>query len=89
MILNIFHAILEVAVPLREVMICEVADQTLGTFVEILREADFSLDDLFEDFKRIVMHEGALTYEHLIDENSEGVPVHRLPMTLVHDDLGG
>ena len=89
MILNIFHAILEVTVPFREVVVGEVADQAFGTLVEIFREADFSLDDLFKDFKRVVMHEGTLSYEHLIDENSEGVPIHRFPMTLVHDDLWG
>ena len=65
------------------------ADKALGTLVEIFREADFSLDDLFKDFKRVIMHEGTLTYKHLIDEDSEGVPVHRLPVTLVHDDLWG
>lgn len=62
-------------------------DEALSTFVEIFREANFRLDDLLEDFKRVVMHKGTCTNEHFVNENPQTVPVYRLAMPLIHNDF--
>lgn len=89
MILDVFHSELQVSVPLREVVVSQVADEALRALVKASRERDLGLDDQAEDLKWIIMHEGALTLEHLKDENTKGIPVHSLTMALVHDDLWG
>ena len=63
------------------------ANQALGPLIKIFWEADFSLDDLFEDFKRVIMHKGASAYKHLVNEYAEGVPVNWLAMPFIHDNL--
>jgi len=65
----------------------QVPDQALCSFVKIFGEAYLCLDNFLEDFKRVIIHEGAGTYKHLINENAETVPVHWLTMTLIHNDF--
>jgi hypothetical protein len=65
----------------------EVPDQALCSFVEIFGETYLGLDNFLEDFKWVIIHEGAGAYKHLINENAQTVPVHWLSMTLIHNDF--
>ena len=58
-ILDVIDAVLEVAVALRQVMLCEVPNQALGSLVEIFRENDLGLHDHLKDLEGVLMHEGA------------------------------
>ena len=68
-------------------MIGQVTNEALRSFVEIFGETNLGLDDLFEDFKRIIVHERASTDQHLVNENAQTVPINRLAMSLIHYDL--
>jgi hypothetical protein len=68
-------------------MVCEVSDNTLCSTVEASRESNFLLDDHFEDFIRIIVHERASANHHFINEHSKAVPINCLTVTFIHDDL--
>ena len=48
-----------------------------------------STQDLFVNPKRIIVKEWRISGQHLVDEDAEGPPVHRLVVALGLDDLWG
>lgn len=89
MILDVLRSMLQVAVSLREVVVGEVTDEALCSLVEIFGEAYLGLDNLLEDFKRIIVHEGTRTNKHFINENAQTIPVNRFSMSLIHNYFWG
>ena len=87
MILDVLNAVLEVSIPLGKVMISEMPYETFGPFVEIFREAYLGLYNLLEDFKGIIMNKRTLAHKHLVNKNTESVPIHWLTMAFIHDNL--
>ncbi len=88
MILNVLNSMLQVTIPLRKIMISEVTDQTFRSLIEIFWKTYLSLDNLFKDFKRIIIHEGASANKHFINENAQTVPVDWFSMALIHYNFG-
>jgi hypothetical protein len=88
MILNVLNSMLQVTIPLRKIMISEVTDQAFRSLIEIFWKTYLSLDNLFKDFKRIIIHEGASANKHFINENAQTVPVDWFSMALIHYNFG-
>lgn len=65
------------------------ADDTLGPTVKRAREANLLGNNHFENFIGIFMHEWASTHHHLIDENTQAVPINSFPMAFIEYDLWG
>jgi hypothetical protein len=86
-VLHIFGAVLEVTIALREVVVCQMSNQTLGSTIEPSRKPDLLTDNHFEDLVRVVVHVGTPSYHHLIDEDAERVPVYWFTMAFVENDL--
>lgn len=89
MILDVLCSMLQVAISLRKVVVSEVTDQALCSLIELFGEAYLGLDNLLEDFKRIIVHEGARTNKHFINENAQTIPVNRFSVSLIHNDFWG
>lgn len=85
--LYVTRAVLQVPIAFGEVMVSQVSDDALGSRVEALRESDLLVENLLEDLHRVIVHEGAATNHHLIDEDAEAVPVDSSTMALVQDNL--
>ena len=87
---HVAGTVLEVAVALRRVVLEKLQDQIRRVFVE-RRPADRggSRADLLveHDVARVRLVEGREPREHLEDEHSQRVPVNRLVVPLVADDL--
>ena len=62
-------------------------DYTLRIFVKILRELNFSFQDLLVNGHRVIIVEWIDTCEHFVGKNSEGPPVDWLAVTLVEEDF--
>jgi len=87
-ILHVRGAILEVALAFGEVCGHQVLDQALAVGREGLRESYLALDDLGLDLHGLVRVERVDPVDHFEDQDSQGPPVHRLPVALVHYNLG-
>jgi hypothetical protein len=86
-VLDVFRALAQVAISLRQVMVSEVPDYALGCMVEVRREPDLLSQNHLKDLIRVLMHIRALANHELIYKYSQAVPVHCFAMTLVHEDL--
>mmetsp|Transcript_53855 Transcript_53855/g.166733 ORF Transcript_53855/g.166733 Transcript_53855/m.166733 type:complete len:242 (-) Transcript_53855:970-1695(-) len=78
---DIGRAVLEVPVALAEVGGEELLHQGLGVLVEVLREVDLASKDLLVDAHGVLVAEGRLAADHLVDEDAQGPPVHRVRVT--------
>ena len=85
---NIFSSILHVAQPLGPVGHEELLDQILRHGVNVTGPVYLPAEDLLVDPEGIVVKERRVAGQHLIDEDAEGPPVHRLVVALRLDDLG-
>lgn len=85
---NIFSSILHVAQPLGPVGHEELLDQILRHGVNVTGPVYLAAEDLLVDPEGIVVKERRVAGQHLVDEDAEGPPVHRLVVALRLDDLG-
>ena len=88
-VLDIVGLVLQVAVPARQVVVGEVLDDAFGVLVKRFWESNFLSEDHFEDLVGVLVHERTLPHHQLVDEDAQAVPVHRLAVALVHQDLWG
>lgn len=86
--LDVVHARLEVAVPLGEVNLEQVAQQILQVRAKMRGEAWLAAHDLLVDLDRLIGEEWWISCCHLVDQNAQCPPVHRLVVALAEDDLG-
>ena len=84
---NIFSSILHVSQSLGPVGHQELLDQILRHGVDMPGPVDLSTQDLLVDPERIVVKEGRIAGQHLVYEDAQSPPVHRLVVTLGLDDL--
>mmetsp|Transcript_36225 Transcript_36225/g.111497 ORF Transcript_36225/g.111497 Transcript_36225/m.111497 type:complete len:369 (-) Transcript_36225:59-1165(-) len=80
--------ILEVPEALAEVRGKQLLHQRLRVLVEVLREVDLPGQDLLVDAHGVLVAEGRLAADHLVDEDAQGPPVHGLAVALVQQHLG-
>mmetsp|Transcript_53854 Transcript_53854/g.166729 ORF Transcript_53854/g.166729 Transcript_53854/m.166729 type:complete len:242 (-) Transcript_53854:970-1695(-) len=73
--------ILEVPEALAEVRGKQLLHQRLRVLVEVLREVDLASKDLLVDAHGVLVAEGRLAADHLVDEDAQGPPVHRVRVT--------
>ena len=64
-------------------------DETLGIFIKLSRELDFFFVDHLENFIWVIGHEWRYSVKTLINEDTKGVPVNRLEIALIFNDLWG
>ena len=79
---NVLSAVLHVAEPLGPVLHKELLDQVLRHGVDVPGPVDLAAEDLLVDPEGVVVKEGRISSQHLVDEYAEGPPVHRLVVTL-------
>lgn len=89
MVLDVVDPVLQVAVPLAQVVDQQMLHQGLGVVVESLGEVQFPLEDILVDDERIIVGEGVNPGDHLVDQHTQGPPVDWLAVALVLQDLGG
>jgi hypothetical protein len=86
-LLYVFAPIDHVSVPLRQIMLREMPNQTLRVRVERLRKGYFLAKNHLEYFIGVLMHEGRPTEHELVNEYAEGIPVGCATMALIQDDF--
>ena len=74
---------LQVPVPLAEVSRHQLLHQRLRVLVKVLREVDLASQDLLVDTHRLLVAERRLAHNHLVDQDAQRPPVHRLPVAWV------
>ena len=84
MVLDILNSLPEVAIPLREIMISEVANDAFGVGVKSAGESDLLSENHFENFVGIIIHEGTSAHHQFVYKDAQAVPVYCFPMSFVH-----
>ena len=84
---NIFSSILHVAQSLGTVRHEELLDQILRHRVNMTGPVYLAAQDLLVNPEWIVVKEGRIAGQHLVYEDAQGPPVHRLVVALGLDDL--
>ena len=79
---NVLSAVLHVAEPLGPVLHQELLDQVLRHGVDVPGPVDLAAEDLLVDPEGIVVEEGRISSQHLVDEYAQGPPVDCLVVTL-------
>ena len=87
MFLDVLGAGLAGAEPLVPILHEEPPDEVPGGGVELCRPLYLARQDLLVDTKWIVVKEGRVSGQHLVDEDAQGPPVHGLVVALGLDDL--
>ena len=82
MLLDILCAGLHVAKPLSSIVHEQPLDQVLGSLLHVLRPLQLASEDLLVDAERVVVEEGGVASEHLVDQDAKRPPVHCLVVTL-------
>ena len=67
----------------------ELLNEILGHRVDMPRPVDLPAQDLLVDAEGVVVKEGRVAGQHLVQEDAEGPPVHCLVVPLRLDDLWG
>ena len=83
MIFNIIRAIFQTTVPLGYIRDQQMFYQTLGIFIEISRELDLALKDLLINGHGVIIIERVNSCNHFVSQNSECLPIDRLPVSLI------
>jgi len=86
--LDVVHARLEIAVPLGEVNLQQIAQQILQVGAKVRGETWLAAHDLLVDLDRLISEEWRISRGHLIDQYSQRPPIHRLVVALAENDLG-
>ena len=87
MLLDVLGPGLEAAVALGKVGQEELLDEGLDIAVNVTGEVQLPGEDLLVDSHWIVVDEGRLAGEHLVNKDPEGPPVNSLPVPLVEENL--
>lgn len=87
MALDVVDAVFQVAIPLGQVDLQQIAQDVLQVGAEVRREPQSAADDLLVDLDRLVGEEGWIAGGHLIQQHAQRPPVDRLVVALAEDDL--
>ena len=82
MLLDILCAGLHVAKPLSSIVHEQPLDQVLGSLLHVLRPLQLASEDLLVDAERVVVEEGRVAGQHLVDQDTKGPPVNRFGVAL-------
>ena len=82
MLLDILCAGLHVAKPLSSIVHEQPLDQVLGSLLHVLRPLQLASEDLLVDEERVVVEEGRVAGQHLVDQDAKGPPVNRFGVAL-------
>ena len=82
MLLDILCAGLHVAKPLSSIVHEQSLDQVLGSLLHVLRPLQLASEDLLVDEERVVVEEGRVAGQHLVDQDAKGPPVNRFGVAL-------
>ena len=82
MLLDILCAGLHVAKPLSSIVHEQPLDQVLGSLLHVLRPLQLASEDLLVDAERVVVEEGRVAGQHLVDQDAKGPPVNRFGVAL-------
>ena len=85
----VFCAIFHISQTFCSVLDKKFLNEIFGDRINMSWPIYLSTQDLFVNPKRIIVKEWRISGQHLVDEDAEGPPVHRLVVALGLDDLRG
>ena len=82
MLLDVLCTCLHVPQPFGSVVDQQSLDQVLRVLLHVLRPLELAGEDLLVDAEGVVVEEGRVAGEHLVDQDPKGPPVHCLVVAL-------
>ena len=86
---NVFCAIFHISQTFCSVLDKEFLNEIFGDWINVSWPIYLSTQDLLVNPERIIIKEGGIAGQHLVYEDAQGPPVHRLVVALGLDDLRG
>ena len=82
MLLDVLCSCFHVSQPLGSIVDKKPFDQVFGVLLHVLGPLKLPVEDLLVDAERVVVEEGGVASEHLVDQDAKRPPVHCLVVTL-------